>query len=69
MWRCFSTSPNITPFITRPLLTNITAVNTKVGFWREKSEKFDFSKEDLVNDFEFNEVIWKAVKGEHSEVP
>jgi len=69
MWRCFSTTPNLNPFFARPLQTDINAVNTKVGFWQEKSEKFDFSKEDMVNDFEFNEVIWKAVKGEHSEVP
>ena len=27
------------------------------------SETFDFSAEDRVNDFQFNEVIWSAVKG------
>jgi hypothetical protein len=33
------------------------------------SEKFDFTAEDRVNDAEFNEVIWKAVKGIDSPCP
>jgi hypothetical protein len=34
-----------------------------------KSATFDFSKEDRIPDLEFNEVIWKTVKGEHSTMP
>ena len=33
------------------------------------SEKFDFSKEDSAPDLELNQVIWKAVRGEDSEMP
>jgi hypothetical protein len=33
------------------------------------SEKFDFTAEDKVNDAQFNEVIWKAVKGIDSPCP
>lgn len=33
------------------------------------SEQFDFTAEDKVNDFLFNEVIWKAVKGLDSPCP
>ena len=31
--------------------------------------EFDFSKEDRIPDLVFSEVIWKAVKGEASEMP
>ena len=31
--------------------------------------KFDFSKEDSAPDLELNQVIWKAVRGEDSEMP
>jgi len=34
-----------------------------------KSDAFNFSKEDAVNDAEFNEVIWKGIKGINSTVP
>ena len=33
------------------------------------NEKFDFTKEDKINNRDFNEVIWKAVKGENAIVP
>jgi hypothetical protein len=39
------------------------------NIWQKKSEKFDFTKEDMVSDAEFNEVIWKAVKGLDSPCP
>jgi len=69
MWRCFNTTPNLTPFTALPLQTDINAKNIKTGYWQQKSETFDFSKEDRINDREFSEVIWKAVKGEHSVLP
>jgi YVTN family beta-propeller protein len=69
MWRCFSKQPDLTPFETKPLQTNINAVNTVESVWQQKSEKFDFSREDRVPDHEFTEVIWKAVKGNNSFVP
>ena len=34
-----------------------------------KSQSFDFSREDSAPDLEFNEIIWKAVRGEHSVMP
>jgi YVTN family beta-propeller protein len=69
MWRCFSNKPDNTVFNTKPLQTNINAVNTIENVWQRKSETFDFSKEDRVPDRLFTEVIWKAVKGENSVVP
>ncbi len=69
LWRCFTNQPDLTPFDTRPLQTDITAVNTVENAWQRKSEGFDFTREDRVPDRLFTEVIWKAVKGEHAIVP
>jgi hypothetical protein len=33
------------------------------------SESLDFSKEDKVPDLLFNQILWKAIKGENSEMP
>jgi hypothetical protein len=35
----------------------------------EKSDTFNFSKEDAIPDAEFTEVLWKGIKGINSEVP
>jgi hypothetical protein len=69
MWRCFSSTPNLTPFVSVPANVNLNDVNEKVSVWSQLSETFDFTKEDRIPDLIFSEVIWKAVKGEHSVMP
>ena len=69
MWRCFSSELNTKPFISKPLQVNINEKNSVENAWQRMSEKFDFTKEDKINNRDFNEVIWKAVKGENAIVP
>jgi len=69
LWRCFSNTPDLTPFNAKPLQHDINEKNAVENAWQRKSETFDFSKEDRIPDREFTEVIWKAVKGEHAFVP
>jgi len=69
MWRSFSKISNTKTFHAIPANVNLNDVNTKDGPLARKSKTFDFSKEDRANDFEFSEVIWKGVRGEHSVMP
>lgn len=69
MWRCFQSTPDLTPFNVKPLQVDINEKNTAENAWQRKSESFDFSKEDLIPDRAFTEVIWKAVKGINAVVP
>ena len=69
MWRCFTATPDNTPFIAVPANIDITEKNTKHTASAKLSATFDFSKEDRVPDLLFSQVIWKAVKGEASEMP
>ncbi|MEP6684717.1 MAG: bifunctional YncE family protein/alkaline phosphatase family protein [Parafilimonas sp.] len=69
MWRCFQSTPDITPYNAKPLQYDINQKNIAENAWQRKSETFDFSKEDIIPDREFTEVIWKAVKGADAIVP
>jgi hypothetical protein len=69
MYRSFTAVPNVTPFISELPRTNLFELNVKDTPSAQKSAKFDFKKEDAIPDLEFNEVIWKAVKGENSVMP
>ncbi len=69
MWRCFSNQADATPYTARPSNVNLDEKNTAVSALSRRSEAFDLSKEDLVPDLEFNDVLWKAIKGEQSEMP
>ncbi len=69
MWRCFSSTPDLTPFSSVPALVDLNEKNTKNTTSARLSETFDFSKEDRIPDLVFSEVIWKAVKGEECIMP
>jgi hypothetical protein len=69
LWRCFNNTPDHPPFNVRPCQVNLNDKNLAENKWQALSETFDFSVEDRVNDFQFNEVIWRAVKGLDSPCP
>ncbi len=69
MWRCFTDKADMTVFNVKPLQVDINEKNTAINEWQRKSETFDFSKEDRINDRAFTEVIWKAVRGVDAVVP
>ncbi|MGC1390547.1 MAG: beta-propeller fold lactonase family protein [Bacteroidales bacterium] len=69
LWRCMNNTPDHPAFKVRQSNVDLNLKNLAQNSWQKKSEKFDFTKEDMVSDAEFNEVIWKAVKGLDSECP
>jgi len=69
LWRCMNTAADHPPFAKRAAIVDLNLKNLAQSEWQKKSQKFDFTKEDIVSDAEFNEVIWKAVKGIDSPCP
>jgi hypothetical protein len=69
LWRCFNNTADHPPYKARPSNVDLNDKNKVENQWQALSETFDFSVEDRVNDFDFNEVIWRAVKGLDSPCP
>lgn len=69
LWRCMNNTPDHPAFEAKPCQVDLDEKNSAENIWQQKSEKFDFTMEDNVNDADFNEVIWKAVKGLDSPCP
>lgn len=69
LWRCLDNTPDHQAYKARPVSVNLNDKNTALSSWQELSETFDFTAEDKVDDFKFNEVIWRAVKGLDSPCP
>ena len=69
MFNSFMATPNFTPYKALPNNINLSEVNTATNRTALLSDKIDLSKEDLVPDMLFSEIIWKAVRGEHSQMP
>jgi YVTN family beta-propeller protein len=69
LWRCLNNTPGHAPFTCRPINVNLNDRNGARSEWQKLSETFDFTAEDKVNDFQFNEVLWRAVKGLDNPCP
>ncbi len=69
MWRSFTATSNVNAFTSLPANVDLTEKNLVWNELSERSSKFDLSKEDKVPDLEFNDVIWKGVKGINAVTP
>ncbi|HXB39627.1 MAG TPA: alkaline phosphatase family protein, partial [Bacteroidia bacterium] len=63
LWRSFTDSEVARSFTSVPAKIDLFEKNIALNKWQKMSEGFNFEKEDRVNDSEFNEVLWWAVKG------
>lgn len=69
MWRCFTNTPDGTPFQALPANINLEEKNTVSNEWSRKSSGIDLTREDRVPDGLFNEILWKAIKGAEAPLP
>lgn len=69
LYKCFTDKPDYTPYNSLPANINLNQRNVADNASSRLSETFNFAHEDAVPDLELNEVVWKAVKGEDSEMP
>lgn len=69
LWRCFEKTATHPSFNALPNLVDLNLKNTTETSMSRLSETFDFSKEDIIPDDQFNKVIWAAVKGLKSPCP
>ena len=69
MWKCFSSTPDLTPFSSVPANIDLNEKNMVINEWQRRSEAFNLTKEDAVPDLEFNIVLWHGIKGSHVSFP
>jgi hypothetical protein len=69
MYNAFTDKPNLKPFKLLPARIDLAEKNPANAPAGQRSAQLDFSKEDAAPDIEFNEIIWKGVRGAHSQMP
>jgi DNA-binding beta-propeller fold protein YncE len=69
MFNSFTAKPDLAGYTHEVPKVDLTEKNKPGGFGALWMEKQDLSKEDTLDDLLFNEVIWKAVRGEKSPPP
>ena len=69
MWRCFTTTPDLTAFQALPANVDLRDKNTASNEWAKRSSAIDLTKEDRVPDRLFNEILWRGIKGDAAPPP
>jgi YVTN family beta-propeller protein len=69
MYNSFTMKPDLTPYALRPAKHNLEEKNLANAYGSELCERMDFRTEDAVPDVQFNEIIWKSIRGRNSEMP
>jgi YVTN family beta-propeller protein len=69
MFASFTNAPDVRPYQHVASLVDLEAKNPKTAYGAERSAKMDFSDYDKIDDFELNEILWRAIKGKDAPVP
>jgi YVTN family beta-propeller protein len=69
MFESFTDQADTTPYANRPPRIDLEATNSPVAYGAERSSRMDFSEYDKIDDFELNEILWRAVKGADAPLP
>jgi hypothetical protein len=69
MWECFTATPDLASYQTKATTYNINEMNKKLTAIAKRSAAFNLAVMDAAPDLEFNDIIWKTVKGLDSKMP
>jgi YVTN family beta-propeller protein len=69
MFASFTDKPDVTSYSHERARIDLEAKNSSLAYGAERSSKMDFSEYDRINDFELNEILWHAVKGQSAPTP
>ncbi len=67
MFASFQATPDLRPYRARPAQANLQERNGTHAWGGDL--KLNFAREDAVDDRLLNELVWRAVRGPHSDVP
>lgn len=69
MWRAFTSTPDFTPYTALPANVNLNDKNKKNDELAKMSATFNFDDIDAVPDLQFNDVLWRGIKGKPAPSP
>jgi len=69
MYRCFTATPDFTPYQAVPVAVKLNELNTAYTPAAKRSEELQFAEVDSNDDNLFNEILWKGIRGEQAELP
>jgi YVTN family beta-propeller protein len=69
MFASFTSKPDLTPYLPEPPHIDLDEINSQTAYGADRSSKMNFDEYDKIDDFELNEILWRAVKGKDAPLP
>ena len=69
MFASFTDKADLAPYACEGARIDLDAVNSPLAYGADRSNKMDFDEYDRIDDFELNEILWRAIKGEDAAIP
>ncbi len=69
MFNSFTSSPDLTPYTRVDAQIDLNKKNEPTAYGAERSMNMDFTEYDRIDDFELNEILWRAVMGKDAPLP
>jgi YVTN family beta-propeller protein len=69
MFASFTSKPDLTPYLPERPLIDVNEINSQTAYGADRSSKMDFHEYDKIDDFELNEILWRAIKGKDAPIP
>jgi hypothetical protein len=69
MFASFTDTADLAPYTVESARIDVTEKNSPLAYGAERSSKMDFSEYDKIDDFELNEILWRAIKGKDAPLP
>ncbi len=69
MYESFTDKADLTGYKHEAARINLNAINEATAYGAERSKAMDFSEYDKIDDFELNEILWRAIKGKDAPLP
>jgi YVTN family beta-propeller protein len=69
LWKAFRAEPDLTPYVVKPNRIPLDEMNVAAAFGSQRSLELTLEDADSAPEAEFNEIIWKAVRGAGSPLP
>jgi YVTN family beta-propeller protein len=69
MFACFTDKPDLNSYSAIPAKIDLNAKNGPLAYGAERSMRMDFTEYDRIDDFELNEILWRAIKGKEAPLP
>ncbi|CAN5347128.1 alkaline phosphatase family protein [soil metagenome] len=69
MYAAFAPTPDLSPYVLKPPLTDLAAVNPPTAYGARESARMNFADVDDAPMHRLNEIIWKSLHGAASPMP